>query len=116
MSAQKKWPRNRGHSLGGILRGEGTSVMPLRSTGAGTLRASEPEIGQVAIAHRNAGAGHQQAVDRRHQAAEQRAGGKKADGCSLGHECPLSEVAEQLRFVMGTIYVYQIPETTGLFA
>ena len=78
--------------------------------------ASEAETGEVAVANGDAAARGQQAVDRGHQAAEQRAGGQEADGCSLGHECPLSEVAEQLRFVMGTIYVYQIPETTGLFA
>ena len=78
--------------------------------------ASEAETGEVAVTNGDAAARGQQAVDRGHQAAEQRAGGKKADGCSLGHECPLSEVAEQFRFVMGTVYVYQIPETTGLFA
>ena len=116
MSAQKKWPRNRGHSLGGILRGEGTSVMPLRSTGAGTLRASEPEIGQVAIAHRNAGAGHQQAVDRRHQAAEQRAGGRETDGSCLGHGVPFSGCGSAPLRDLGTIYVYRIPEATALFA
>ena len=77
---------------------------------------SEAETGEVAVANGDTAARGQQAVDRGHQAAEQRAGGKKADGCSLGHECPLSEVAEQFRFVMVTIYVYQIQETTGLFA
>jgi hypothetical protein len=33
-------------------------------------QASETEIGKVAIAHRDAGASHQQAIDDRHQAAE----------------------------------------------
>src|SRR5882757_1754579 len=33
-------------------------------------QASETEIGKVAIAHRDAGASHQQAIDGRHQAAE----------------------------------------------
>ena len=42
-----------------------------------------------------------EAVDRGHQAAEQRAGGTaRPSGCSLGHGCPLSEVAEQFRFVI----------------
>jgi hypothetical protein len=33
-------------------------------------QASETEIGKVAIAHRDAGASHQQAINDRHQAAE----------------------------------------------
>src|SRR6185295_17348505 len=88
----------------------------IRAQEARELRASEAKAGEVAVANGDAAARDQQAVDRGHQAAEQRAGGKEADGCSLEHGCPLSEVAERFRFVMGTIYVYQMPETTGLFA
>ena len=67
-------------------------------------------MGEIAVANGDAAARGQQAVDRGHQAAEQRAGGKEADGCSLGHECPLSEVAEQLRFAIGDNL--RIPDTT----
>ena len=52
-------------------------------------KASETKIGEVAVADGDAAARGQKAVDRGHQAAEQGAGGKEADGCSLGHECPL---------------------------
>jgi hypothetical protein len=51
----------------------------------------------------------QKAVDGGYQAAEQGAGGKEADGCSLGMDVPFSEVAEQLRFAIKEIYVYQMP-------
>jgi hypothetical protein len=46
-------------------------------------------MGQVAVADGNAAAGGQKAVDGSHQTAEQGAGGQEADGCSLGHVCPL---------------------------
>ena len=64
-------------------------------TKAGFLKALdsqglETEVRKVTIADGDARAGHQQAVDRRHQAAEQRAGRYQTDGSSLGHLCPLS--------------------------
>ena len=61
--------------------------------------ALKTEIGQVAIAHGDAAAGDQQAVDERHQAAEQGAGGHEADRCSLGHKRPLFLVADPFRFM-----------------
>ena len=42
--------------------------------------------------------------------------GRRPMDAVLDMNVPFLKVAEQLRFVMGTIYVYQIPETTGLFA
>src|SRR5882757_10432869 len=51
--------------------------------------ASETEVGQVAVAVGDAGAGHQQAVDRGHHAGEQGVLGYEVDGSSLGHGCPL---------------------------
>jgi hypothetical protein len=82
-----------------------------------TVEASEAERGELAVANRNAAARNQKAVDGSHQAAEQGTGGQEADGCSLGHECPFSEVAEEFRFRGTTIvYVYQIPPATTLFA
>src|SRR5918992_843111 len=72
--------------------------------------ASEAERGEIAVANRNTAARDQQTVDGSHQAAEQGGRGQEADGCSLGHGCPLSEVAEELRFRdTGRFYVYQIP-------
>ena len=50
---------------------------------------SETETGEVAVADGNTAAGGQKAVDGGHQTAEQGAGGQEADGCSLGHVCPL---------------------------
>src|ERR1700704_1501892 len=79
--------------------------------------ASETEVGQVAVAVGDAGTGHQQAVDRGHDAGEQRPGGYEADGSSLGHLGPLflKRGAAPLRD-LGSIYVYQIPVATDLFA
>ena len=74
-------------------------------------------MGEVAVADGNAAAGGQKAVDGSHQTAEQGAGGQEADGCSLGHVCPLffGRGTIPLRD-LGTIYVYQMPATTDLFA
>ena len=46
-------------------------------------------MGEVAVADGDTAAGGEQAVDGGHQTAEQGAGGQEADGCSLGHVCPL---------------------------
>ena len=48
-------------------------------------RVSEPEIGQVAVTDCDPGAGHQQAVDRGHQAAEKAGGGREAEGRNFRH-------------------------------
>ena len=79
--------------------------------------ASETEGWKVAVAVGDAGAGHQQAVDRGHDAGEQRACGYEADGSSLGHLGPLYVKcgARPLRD-LGSIYVYQMPVTTAMFA
>jgi hypothetical protein len=79
--------------------------------------ASETEAGQVAIAVGDAGAGHQQPVNGGHQAGEQRTGGYEVDESSLGHLGPLflKRGAVPLRD-LGSIYVYQIPAATDLFA
>src|SRR5882757_4568134 len=79
--------------------------------------ASETEVGQVAVAVGDAGAGHQQAVDRGHHAGEQGVLGYEADGSSLGHGCPLLlRCGTVPPRHLGSIYVYQIPVTTDLFA
>lgn len=67
--------------------GVGRPIAPARRNPL--FSGSETETGKVAVADGDAAAGGQQAVDRSHQAAEQRAGGQEADGCSLGHVCPL---------------------------
>jgi hypothetical protein len=51
---------------------------------------SEPEIGQVAVADRDPGAGHQETVDRGHQAAEKAGGGREAEGRNFRHFGPHS--------------------------
>ena len=73
-------------------------------------------MGEIAVADGNAAAGGQQAVDRSHQPAEQVGGGQEADRCSLGHGVPFSWRGTIPLRDLGTIYVYQMPETTGLFA
>ena len=60
--------------------------------GSRAVLASETKTGEVTVANGDAAARGQEEVDRGHQAAEQHAGGQEADGCSLGHECPLSDV------------------------
>src|SRR3981189_2083508 len=78
---------------------------------------SETEVGQVGAAVGDAGAGHQQAVDRGHHAGEQGVLGYEADGSSLGHGCPLLLRCGTVPLRhLGSIYVYQIPVTTDLFA
>lgn len=63
-------------------------------------------MGKVAVAHGDAGAGSQQAVDARHQPGEQGAGGCEADRGSLGHWGRLFEGAEQLRFIIWREFMY----------
>src|ERR1700710_644985 len=79
--------------------------------------ASEAEVGQVAVTVGDAGAGHQQPVDGGDHAREQRAGGCEGDGSSLGHLGPLllKRGTVPLRDLR-SIYVYQIPVATDLFA
>lgn len=81
------------------------------------VEASEPETGKVAVANRDAAARGQKAVDGCHQAAEQGAGGQEADRCSFGHVLSpfRGRGVAPLRDLL-TIYVCQIPATTGLFA
>ena len=90
------------------------AIAPVR--GRPVFSGSETETGEVAVADGNAAAGRQKAVDGSHQAAEQGAGGQEADGCGLGHVCPLFLVRNIPLGDLGTIYVYQMPATTGLFA
>src|SRR5437762_3281228 len=49
------------------------------------LQASKPEIGQVAVARGDAGAAHEQTIDRGNQAAEYGAGRRESRGNSIGH-------------------------------
>src|SRR6266851_245069 len=85
--AQKNGPENRGHSSKVWFQAVWLNERSDR-TNAG-FTGSKPEIGEIAVTHRHAGAGHQQAVDGDHQAAEQGSGGREADGSRLGHNSPL---------------------------
>src|SRR6202022_2146652 len=86
---KKNGPETGAISLGGNQRTESKAQPGLR------LTVSKSETGEVAIARRDPGAGHQQAVDRGHQAGEQAVGGCEADGSSLGHWGSLSEGGER---------------------
>src|SRR6476620_5427234 len=74
---------------GAMIQSAKAEISRLSVRGSAVFSGSETEGGQVAVANRNAAAGGQQAVDGSHQAAEQGARGQEADGCSLGHVCPL---------------------------
>jgi hypothetical protein len=111
----KMAPENRDHWFNPSRGRAARPIGPARRTPI--ISGSETEMGEVAIADGDTAAGGQQAVDGSHQTAEQGAGGQEADGCGLGHVCPLF-------FGRGTIplgdlraiYVYQMPDTTDLFA
>src|SRR6476646_10351821 len=86
---QKKWPRKSGAKWGGYWLGKSSwaELFPDRN-----LSGSEPETGQVAIADRDAGARHQQAIDIGHQATEERGGRREAERRSrIGHDVPYLE-------------------------
>src|SRR5258706_13821935 len=111
----KKWPRKPGplvESIGprGLQRKRRQPQKPC------IYRVSETEIGEVPIALRGAGRGHQHTIDGGHQAAKQGGEGREADGGSLGHCRPLSKPRRIAASGLGTIYVYQIPGTMRLFA
>src|SRR5882757_11478075 len=76
------------------------------------FRLSKPEIGNVAIADSDAGARHQQPIDRAHQPAEQSGGRREAERSSLGHLSPLVAVQQVAAFVFprGNL---GIPDTRG---
>ena len=73
---------------------------------------------RVAITDGNGRAGHQEAVDYGHQAAEQGEGGCSPKGGSFGHRgFPVFRSAVGRRIVdFSTKYVYQMPEAIRLFA
>src|SRR6266850_1234753 len=85
--SKKNGPGNRGHWFNPSRGRAARLAAPVRRTPV--FSGSETETGEVAVADGNAAAGGQQAVDGGHQTAEQGAGGQEADGCSLGHVCPL---------------------------
>ena len=93
-----------------------------RETKAGFLKALdsqglETEVRKVAVADGDARAGHQQAVDGGHQAAEQGVlEGTRPMEAVLDICVPFPGCGTTPPRDLGTIYVYQIPETTGLFA
>ena len=72
-----------------ISEGRGAVVRSRLGTKNPLFSGSEAETREVAVADGDTAAGGQEAVDRSHQTAEQGAGGQEADGCSLGHVCPL---------------------------
>jgi hypothetical protein len=102
--AQKKWPRGSRPSL------------ELSEAAQSIQAASNVAAGNVAVADRHLGVDQQQAIDRGKQAGEGRAGGRECDGGRLGHWVPFLNGSEPPPRDPRTIYVYQIPQTTDLFA
>src|ERR1700744_5399591 len=89
-NAGKKRPRKSGAEagrtvLGRIRRPDRASVAP----------PSKPEIRQVSVADGDAGAGHQQTIDSRHQAPQQSGSGREAEGGGFGHIDSLRGSADQ---------------------
>ena len=78
----------------------GRDVSTRTASETACLKDSNPETGEVAIAHCDTRRAHQQAVDRGHQAAEQGGGRREADSSSLGHLSPLSWQAAGGRLVV----------------
>src|SRR5258707_15804993 len=85
---QKKWPGKPGPFVQST-KSTRPAAQAASASETSYLQASEAEIREVAVAHRRAGPGHQQAVDRGHQAARWRGGRREADRRSLGHYRPL---------------------------
>jgi hypothetical protein len=85
-------PENRGHKVGQEClkvnaAGGRSAAAALESSRLGKQPPweSEAEIGKVAVAYRDAGVRHQQAIDGDHHPIEQAGGRCDGKGCSLGH-------------------------------
>jgi hypothetical protein len=89
---EKMAPENRGHKVGQEClkvnaAGGRSAAAALESSRLGKQPPweSEAEIGKVAVAYRDAGVRHQQAIDGDHHPIEQAGGRCDGKGCSLGH-------------------------------
>jgi hypothetical protein len=93
---EKMAPENRGHKVGQEClkvnaAGGRSTAAALESSRLGkqpwkaAAWESEAEIGKVAVAYRDAGVRHQQAIDGDHHPIEQAGGRCDGKGCSLGH-------------------------------
>ena len=99
---QKNGPGKPGPSLGGTIGAQpGRAVRFCRFGARGG--ASEPRIGKIIIADREARMGHQQAIDGGHHAAEQRGRRHQAERGGLGTYCPLIAVQRIAAVLIGAI-------------
>src|SRR3954468_8106044 len=99
---QRQWPRKPGPFAESITSTVGCAGQTAAAK-APDFVVLQPEIGQVAIARRDAGGGREQAVDRGHQAAKNCGGRSEGGGCGLGHLGPLSKRGGVERYRLGTI-------------
>ena len=74
------------------------------------------KAGQIAVPQRDACKGDQRAVDRSYQASQERSVGCEPDYGCPGHEMPFLIDGIDSRLAVGSIYVYQMPVATSLFA
>ena len=81
------------------------------STRWALISSLQAEAGQVAVVDRDLRARHQQAIDRGHEAGEQRGGGRERDGGSLGHRNSFLETVSIAVSFREAIYVYQMPKS-----
>ena len=79
-----------GPEWGHLINGRGCWICRPPIGGCGQGAFLQAETRQVAVAIGDLGARHQEAVDRDHQAGEQRGGGGESDGSGLGHRKSLS--------------------------
>lgn len=82
--AAKKWPRKTGAISPKVLFEE-QAREKIAALQTHNLQALESEVGDVAVTHRDASGGCEQAIDRRHQAGENSGGGSEGGGSGLGH-------------------------------
>src|SRR4051812_37032987 len=87
---QRQWPRKPGPFALSITSTVGCAG-PTAAVKMPDFLVLQPEIGQVAIARRDAGGSGEQAVDGGHKAAEDSAGSSEGGGGGLGHFGSLSE-------------------------
>lgn len=94
---QKKRPRKSGASRREERR-EFYAGWPRKISEVAALQA---EAGQIAVAGRDACAGHQRAIKRSHEASEEAGGRREAEGSSLRHDFdPLLEAASSWRLII----------------
>jgi hypothetical protein len=91
-----KWPRKPGPKV--RMKCSGLTRRSVNATALQRFQRLQAGIRQVAVAYRNAGAGHEQPIDGGHEPAEQAGSLKGGKGSGLGHFGPLCEGSQRAAF------------------